>query len=223
LRENHRRRIREIKPDRLLDPAAMKPQANTLDTRSTERLPVSKIPAALLFLLLCAVSLLVAAQPHTREHPIAITGTVIKVRDGDTLQMLTDTGRRIEVRLNAIDAPEKAHGGMRSQPHAERSRLNLAQIALRRRATLVHTTMDKYGRHVGMLALDTAQGEVDAGWWQVQSGNAWTYERYLNELPVRMRLRYREAQSQAKAAQRGLWAEARPIPPWDWRKRQSAP
>lgn len=199
----------------------MNPQASTMNVWSTGSLPVSKIRAALLFLLLFAGSILVAPQPRAREHPIAITGTVIKVRDGDTLQMLTDAGQRIEVRLNAVDAPEKAHGGMRSQPHAERSRLNLAQLAVRRRATLLHTTMDKYGRHVGMLALATAQGEVDAGWWQVQSGNAWTYERYLNELPVRMRLRYREAQSQAKAERRGLWADTRPTPPWDWRKRQS--
>lgn len=157
-----------------------------------------------------------------REQPVAITGIVIKVRDGDTLQMLTDAGQRIEVRLNAIDAPEKSHAGVRGQPHAERSRINLAQLAVRRRATLLHTTMDRYGRHVGMLALETPQGEVDAGWWQVQSGCAWTYERYLNELPVKMRLRYRDAQSQAKAARRGLWGEAHPIPPWDWRKRQWA-
>lgn len=176
-------------------------------------------------LALACLVLLASASTSTpaREQPIAIKGIVIKVRDGDTVQMLTDAGERIEVRLNAVDAPEKAHGGTRGQPHAERSRLNLAQLAARRRATLLRTTMDRYGRHVGLLALDTAQGEVDAGWWQVRSGYAWTYERYFDEIPTTMRLRYREAQSQARTERRGLWADARPIPPWDWRRRQSAP
>lgn len=178
-------------------------------------------PLHRLLLLVC----LLALGPHApaREQPVAIHGVVVKVRDGDTVQMLTDTGQRIEVRLNAIDAPEKAHGGTRGQPHAERSRLHLAELAVRRRATLLRTTMDRYGRHVGMLALDTAQGQVDAGWWQLQAGYAWTYERYLDEIPMRLRLRYREAQAQARAERRGLWADARPVPPWDWRKRQPAP
>jgi len=180
----------------------------------------------MLHVLHCFILLvgLVTWQPSTqaREQPVTIQGIVLKVRDGDTLQMLTDAGQRIEVRLNAIDAPEKPHGGTRGQPHAERSRLNLAQLATRRRATLLRTTMDRYGRHVGMLQLDTAQGEIDAGWWQLQAGYAWTYERYLEEIPLRMRLRYREAQSHARAEKRGLWADARPVPPWDWRKRQPA-
>lgn len=153
----------------------------------------------------------------------AIPGLVVKVRDGDTVQMLTDDGRRIEVRLNAIDAPEKAHGRMRGQPNAERSRINLAQFAARKRATLLHTTMDRYGRHVGLLAVETAQGAIDAGWWQVQSGYAWVYERYIEEIPPRLRLRYREAQVQAREERLGLWADARPVAPWDWRRRQASP
>lgn len=158
-----------------------------------------------------------------REQPVTISGVVTKVRDGDTLQLLTDAGARIEVRLNAIDAPEKAHGSVRGQPYAERSRLNLAQLAVRRRATLRHTTMDRYGRHVGVLTLDTDRGEIDAGWWQVQSGYAWAYERYLNELPARLRVRYREAQAQARGERRGLWADPRAVAPWEWRKRQAPP
>lgn len=193
------------------------------------RLPTRRIPGiaagAPPAIALAALALLgvLAGRPAdlaARSQPTAISGTILKVRDGDTLQMLTDAGRRIEIRLNAIDAPEKAHGGNRGQPHAERARLNLAEVAVRRRATLLHTTMDRYGRHVGMLTLDTAQGEVDAGWWQLRSGHAWVFERYLGEIPARMRARYREAESQARTERRGLWADTRPVPPWEWRQRQ---
>lgn len=155
-----------------------------------------------------------------RDGPERIDGVVLKVRDGDTLQMLTDAGARIEVRLNAIDAPEKAQRGARAQPHAERARLNLARLAVRRRVRLQRTTMDRYGRHVGLVTVATADGPVDAGGWQVQSGYAWVYERYSDEIPRSLRARYRAAQADARAARLGLWADPNPIPPWDWRQRQ---
>jgi endonuclease YncB( thermonuclease family) len=172
-------------------------------------------------LLLACLALWSVALP-AREQPVRIEGVVLKVRDGDTLQMLTDRGQRIEVRLNTIDAPEKANNGMRGQPHAEGSRLNLAQFAVRRQATLLRTTMDRYGRHVGRVVVRTADGEVDAGWWQLRSGQAWVYERYADEIPVALRIAYREAQAEARSHRRGLWADPRPVPPWQWRARQRA-
>jgi len=165
------------------------------------------------------------ALPTSAAHARAtlIQGIIVKVRDGDTLQMLTDAGQRIEVRLNAIDAPEKASGkGGRGQPQAERARVNLAQLSLRRRATLHRTTMDRYGRHVGMLAIATSEGEVDAGWWQLRTGFAWVYPRYLDEIPLRLRSTYRDAQAQAREERLGVWIDASPTPPWEWRRRQAA-
>jgi endonuclease YncB( thermonuclease family) len=189
--------------------------------RPSRPIPLSARPRSWALLLVCLLCW--STSSIAREPPVAIRGWIVKVRDGDTVQMLTDAGKRIEVRLNAIDAPEKTHGGMRGQAYAERSRLSLAQLAARRRATLLHATMDRYGRHVGMLSVDTAHGGIDAGWWQLNSGYAWVYERYLDEIPMRLRLRYREAQSQARADRRGLWADPRPVPPWTWRRRQAAP
>lgn len=157
---------------------------------------------------------------HARESAVQIEGVVLRIRDGDTLQLLTHGGQRIEVRLNAIDAPEKAHGNVRGQPHAERARLALAQLAARRNVTLLRTTMDRYGRHVGRVLVHTADGDVDAGWWQLRSGYAWVYERYIDEVPVTTRIEYRQAQSDARAQRRGLWADARPVAPWEWRQRK---
>lgn len=166
--------------------------------------------------LACGIVGMPALQ--AREPAVRIEGVVLKVRDGDTLQMRTHAGERIEVRLNAIDAPEKAHANVRGQPHAERARLALAQLAVRRNVTLLRTTMDRYGRHVGRMLVHTADGEVDAGWSQLRAGYAWVYERYLDEIPATTRIEYRQAQSDARAQRRGLWADPRPVPPWDWRR-----
>ncbi len=150
-------------------------------------------------------------------------GVVVRIRDGDTLQFQTDAGRRIEVRLNAIDAPERSSDGTPSQPFAQTSRIHLARLAARRRATFQHHTMDRYGRYVGVLGVETPEGIVDAGLWQVQAGMAWVYTRYLPELPARMRQRYRDAERIARTEGRGLWQDAHPVPPWEWRQRHQPP
>lgn len=189
-----------------------------LAARSDVRIPFGRIVAfsALAFSLFSGASL---------ANTEIVKGIVIKVRDGDTVQLLTYAGRRIEVRLNAIDAPEKASESMPGQPHAERARAHLSQLAAKRRATLSQTTMDRYGRHVGLLSVESAQGRVDAGLWQIQSGMAWVHTRYLGELPVKLRQSYLDAEGQARSERRGLWRDRKSIPPWEWRQRhrQSSP
>ena len=166
-----------------------------------------------LLLLVCALDNAVSAA--------TIRGVVVKIRDGDTVQLQTDSGRRIEIRLNAIDAPERRGDASPSQPYAQRARMHLARLAAKRRATFQTFSMDRYGRHVGLLAIETANGSVDAGLWQVSSGMAWVYSRYLAELPHAMRQRYRDAEKQARLERRGLWQDAHATAPWEWRQRHS--
>lgn len=172
------------------------------------------LTTALLALLLClAVPIVEPALAET------LRGTVTRVRDGDTLVLRTDAGKRIEVRLNAIDAPEKGGGGVPGQAYAERARAHLESLALRRRASLAAGTTDRYGRRVGVLTVQTPQGEIDAGLWQIRSGMAWVYMRYLDELAPELRSLYRDAESLARKERRGLWRDRSPLPPWEWRVR----
>ena len=183
-----------------------------LAEQSGVRIPLVRIVA----LLVLALSLCPDTSLARTE---IIKGIVIKVRDGDTVQLLTYEGRRIEVRLNAIDAPEKASESAPGQPYAESARLHLSQLAAKRRATLARTTMDRYGRHVGLLSVQTAAGPVDAGLWQIQFGMAWVHTRYLGELPVKLRQSYLDAEGQARSERHGLWRDRKSIPPWEWRQR----
>ena len=50
-----------------------------------------------------------------------------------------------------------------------------------------------------------------------KSGLAWFFRRYAKELAPDRRPRYADMEVQAQAERRGLWADAEPMAPWDWR------
>lgn len=137
-------------------------------------------------------------------------GIVTLVRDGDTVQVSTDQGEKLEVRLEGIDAPEKARKGRRAQRYSSKSRAALAYIAMSRRVHVETGYIDRYGRHVGVLRVRTDDGEIDAGLMQVQLGMARIVPRYLEGLPAELRASYRYAEAVAKSRQRGIWSASPP-------------
>ena len=121
--------------------------------------------------------------------------------EGDTLTVLDAANRQQRVRLAGIDAPEK------SQPFGTKARDRMAQLAMRQMIELEVSSTDKYGR-----TLATVQaGGVDVGRQLVTEGLAWHYKRFSNDRGLA------DADAQARAARRGLWADRKPIPPWEWR------
>lgn len=127
---------------------------------------------------------------------------VIAIADGDTLTCLTDDRQQVRIRLAEIDAPE------RRQPFGARSRQSLGEMCREKRAEVRVVDRDRYGRTVGRV---TCAG-VDTNAEQVRRGMAWVYDRYAQD-----KMLYR-LQDGARAADRGLWADAAPVPPWEWRK-----
>lgn len=129
------------------------------------------------------------------------TGKVVAVADGDTLTVLRDR-EQIKVRLVEIDAPEKA------QAFGNRAKQSLSDLCFGKNATLAEQGKDRYGR---TLARVTCDG-MDANAEQVRRGMAWVYRKYApKDAPLYA------VEGEAKAAKRGLWADADPIPPWEWR------
>lgn len=55
-------------------------------------------------------------------HADTITGRVVGVADGDTITVLDANRQQHKIRLQGIDAPEKA------QPFGERSKQNLSRL-----------------------------------------------------------------------------------------------
>lgn len=73
---------------------------------------------------------------------------------------------------------------------------------------------DRYGREIGKVLVDG----MDANLQQVSRGFAWHYKAYEREQSANDRQLYDLAENEAKAAQRGLWWDAKPVAPWELRK-----
>jgi Staphylococcal nuclease homologue/Metal binding domain of Ada len=57
---------------------------------------------------------------------------------------------------------------------------------------------------------------------QVNRGMAWFYRFYVKELRPEDAVAYEKAEDAAKASKLGLWADASPVPPWDFRRGKTA-
>ncbi|MGO4391485.1 thermonuclease family protein [Variovorax sp. M-6] len=166
----------------------------------------------LLAILLLTLPLAIHAAPRTC--------LVVGVSDGDTLKARCGPGGRheaLKVRLNGIDAPE------RRQPFGERAKRAMSNLVFMREAEIDCITIDRYGRSVCkvMVAPASAPGgpkTLDAGLAMVTLGMAWWYRAYAMEQTAQERGQYEFAETEARAKRAGLWRDADPVPPWDWRK-----
>ena len=136
-----------------------------------------------------------------------VTGLVVGVADGDTITVLDGDKVQHKIRLAGIDAPEK------KQPFGNRSKESLSELAYDKTVTVETDKRDKYGRQVGKVLVN---GQ-DANLLQVDRGMAWFYRQYQRELSPNDRRLYEAAEDSAKAERRGLWRDADPMPPWEFR------
>ncbi|WCM94999.1 thermonuclease family protein [Acidovorax sp. NCPPB 2350] len=134
----------------------------------------------------------------------ALLCLVIAVSDGDTLTARCGDRRPVQVRIAAIDAPE------RRQAFGERARDALARLCLRQRAQLQTLARDAYGRTVARVRC----GGQDVAGAQVGAGLAW-----VSAYRARPDPRLASLQRQARARRAGLWSQPRPQAPWEYRKR----
>ena len=160
-----------------------------------------------------------------------LRGVVIGVIDGDTVLFKPDHSGAasrafLKVRLADIDAPEK------DQPYGEAATRALTALVRDQHVEIHTVATDAYGRSIAHLQ----KGAMPINTELVRLGFAWTYDstrtsvRSGSEYPqgasrsFRASRRYRrnaslmEAQNTARRAQRGLWADASPTPPWMWRR-----
>lgn len=136
-----------------------------------------------------------------------LVGQVVGVTDGDTITVLDDQRTQHKIRLAGIDAPEKA------QAFGQRSKEALSALVFGRRVTVETGKQDRYRRTVGKVIIDGR----DANLAQVVAGMAWHYKKYEGEQSPSDRLLYADAEREAREVRRGLWLDAEPTAPWDWR------
>lgn len=147
-----------------------------------------------------AMALLLALPgPAAAEQ---LNGRVVRVVDGDTF-ILGDGTKQTRVRLADVDAPERP-----GQPFSEASRRSLAQLVAGRNVAVEVLDIDRYGRPVGRVRI----GAISVSREQVRRGMAWSSRAY-NRDPLLPAIQVR-----AQAGHMGLWSEANPVSPWEWRR-----
>jgi len=146
----------------------------------------------------------VAAPPHGD-----FTGIVVHVPDADTFVVKRRDGSEVKVRLHWADAPEVAHNSKEvNQPGGIEAKAWAQDYVLRKRVTVKPHSLS-YGRIVGDVI---PSDRPNVGLAAVISGHAWLDPRYKPRADWLMAL------EDAKKFKSGLWAEDKPIPPWEWRK-----
>jgi endonuclease YncB( thermonuclease family) len=131
-----------------------------------------------------------------------LADTVVKVTDGDTINVVNRYGEKVRVRLHCIDAPEL------KQDYGKAARAALYALAFGKEAQIKVVTRDKYKRSVANIVID---GEL-INLKMVELGAAWAYPEYCKDD------RYALAEKQARQDRLGLWALKSPIRPSDFRR-----
>lgn len=150
--------------------------------------------------------LLAAPIPSPAEDTPRLSGVVVGVIDGDTVDVRLESGM-IRVRLHGIDAPEH------DQPHGATAKKLLSSLVYGQAVELEPVEQDRYERLVARLWRDGL--DVDAE--MVKRGEAWVYRRYASDSA------YCAYEKAARDLERGLWSlhPKQRVAPWEWRHRRS--
>jgi micrococcal nuclease len=129
-------------------------------------------------------------------------GRVVRVIDGDTISVLA-ARTEVRIRLAECDAPES------SQPFGYRAKQFTSSLVFGRNVTVIVQGTDRYQRTIAHITTD--QG-LDLSTELIRAGFAWWYRQYSRNAELGV------LEMEARAARRGLWADASPTPPWEWRR-----
>lgn len=139
-----------------------------------------------------------------------LEGKVVGVADGDTITVLEANNTQHKIRLQGIDAPEKA------QAFGQKSKQSLHQLIHNKQVSVEFQKKDKYGRIVGKVLHEG----TDVCLEQIKLGMAWHYKQYASEQSKEDRETYAQAELRAQSQKIGLWKDTNAIPPWNFRKLQ---
>lgn len=140
---------------------------------------------------LCSLSASAWATPAIKY---VYDGDTVKIQDGDSSYKL---------RITDIDAPE------RNQQYGKKAKRALVKLCKKADISVQPTGIDKYQRTLGYLSCNG----ISVSEFMVAEGYAWFNTRYSNNLYLQ------NVEADARSAQRGLWKQKRPMPPWIWRQK----
>jgi len=133
-----------------------------------------------------------------------IVGKVIKIKDGDTIDILFN-GNPLTIRFAHIDCPEYKS----KQPFGTAARQFTSELCFGQIVTIENEQeFDRNKRLIGVII--NAQGQ-NLNKELIKAGLAWHYKKYSNDPS------YADLEISARKSKIGLWTNDNPIPPWEWR------
>lgn len=156
-------------------------------------------------LLCCFLVLISFNHAETDTIHTDITGKVIAVKDGDTIDVLVNN-KKVTVRLAHIDCPEMGKG----QPFGAQAKKFTSAKCFGQIVTVQNKgSYDRYRRLIGVVI---NRNKENVNMELVKAGLAWYYAKYSSNIS------YRDAERVARRRRKGIWSEEKPTPPWQWRK-----
>jgi micrococcal nuclease len=150
------------------------------------------------------IALLIAIAWPVLNGPATVTGKVVSVIDGNTLEVESPQNGIQKIVLDGIDAPEP------EQEFGTEARIFLEERVLHKIVSLEFRGKDRNGNHIGIVTVGDDDVRVDL----LRGGFAWTVEKNTRD----------DLEGYRKWAQlkgKGLWKNPGAIAPWVFRRQQS--
>jgi len=155
-----------------------------------------------------AMLLLVAVLTGTVRAAKPLVGKVVRVTDGDSVEVLVEEGRKpYRVTLDGIDSPELP------QPFGKTARQFTSDSALGKTVELSVKGRYRSRRLRARVVLPDGRDLAAA---LTRAGLAWWYPRRPHDYP------YKYLEAEAWKARRGLWSRGDARPPWLYREAKRA-
>ena len=144
---------------------------------------------------------------HNKRVLESYQAKVVKVKDGDTITVLRKDKTQVDIRIEAVDAPESG------QPFGKLAKQGVSKGIFGKVVLVRKTGRDeKYNRDIATIEFEGKDLSTEL----VKAGLAWNYDRYSksDELP--------KLQAEAKKSKRGLWSDSNPVEPWLFRRQKKS-
>jgi endonuclease YncB( thermonuclease family) len=129
-----------------------------------------------------------------------LTGRVVRVTDGDTIVVLDSAITKTRSDSRTLICLKEA------KPTARNPRQHLSDAVAGKFVVVEYDKRDRYERILGKVLLS----DQDMNLEQVRAGLAWHYNKYEREQSSTDRVKYSDAEREARAVKRGLWLDANP-------------
>ena len=131
---------------------------------------------------------------------------VVKVIDGNTIEVMTSDNETYKVKFKEIDCPEI------NQLFGIEAKKLTEKILLKKKVTVTIKGKDRWGNRLVSITLGNGK---DINSELLKKGYAWHNSRLSSDKSLK------SLETNAKANKIGLWESENPTPPWVFRRQQT--